>query len=219
MGIKHIIVGVEGEVTEVASMRSVLGVLRQQAPHGYANLEVVLLSLKGNHGHSHILIEKFEELVREYEKNPDNCVSSDDEVIKVLVCDYDDMHEHGVNERDFRAEVEEAGAIVIISKPKFELFVAGLFWGEDDLMRMLKSGKDLGGIIKEGIKKYNDGCDFDFQKIPPYSKRHHQADNWFATVFNLDPVFLERAKNMSLVDQDFYTEIPRLIKMIAEFFE
>lgn len=222
MGIKHVIVGVEGKVSEAAMIQKMLFSLRQQAPHGYAHLEVVSLSLGGNHGYSDTLFDKYDEEVQKYLKDPKHCFEEgDDEVIRVLVCDYDEMERYGVKEEEFRKRVKDSGITIVMSKPKFELFVALIICGPEALEERLKKRMDLTTIINEGIKEYNNKCEFEFQKISPYSKKQHQAENWFWELFDRNPVFLQRAlgANFGNVGDEFYTEVPELMRLIGGFFK
>lgn len=216
---KYIIAGVEGEVTEPAGIVGALNSLKQQSPLGYAHLEVVPLSLGGNHGHGEVLILKYKEEVEKYLNNPEHCVESDDEICKFLVCDDDGMAEYGVEESVFRKKVVEIGAIPIISKPNFEYFVARLFWDENELTTMLRKRMGLNDIIRRGIEEYNKTCKYDFQMVSPYMKKHHQTEDWFWRLFDMNPEFLRRAINTSVdIRREYYTEVPLLLKEIAEHF-
>lgn len=217
---RYILVGTEGEATEPASIEGVLAPLRQQSPRGYANLEVVPLPVGGHHGHGDRLITEFERRVTEYISNPDNCVEPTDDIVKYLEVDYDKMEEHDVAEDDFRKKVIAVGAIPIITKPKSEYFVARLFYDEAEVLEKLDRGEDPTSIINRGVKAYNDTCEYDFQRLPLYSKKQHRADSWFGMLFDRNPDFLRRAIGMNVdISQKYYTEIPELIRVIARYFK
>lgn len=217
---KYLIAGVEGKVSEGAGIAGVLTALRQQSPRGYQHLEVVPLPLEGNHGHGQKLIKKFSDTVTDYINNPNNCVEQSDTILKRLVCDYDNMTDHGIDEAMFRDSVLKIDAIPIISKPCFEYFPARLLVEKEELDRMLNAGYHINYILRMGINRYNNTQKLDLLKLKPYSKRTHSALEWFSTLFSQDPEFLERAKNMEAnPNSDYYTEMPKLIREIAENFE
>jgi hypothetical protein len=129
------------------------------------------------------------------------------------------MAEHGIEESVFRKKVVEIGATPIISKPNFEYFVARLFWDENELTTMLRKRMGLNDIIRRGIEEYNQTCKYDFQMISPYMKKHHQTEDWLWRLFDMNPEFLRRAINMSVdIRREYYTEVPLLLREIAEHF-
>lgn len=217
---KYILIGTEGESTEPATIGSIVAALRQQSPRGYAHLEVVPLPLGGHHGHGDRLIKEFDKKVAEYIKNPNHCVEPTDEIIKFIACDHDRMEEHGINEQDFRTKVIASGATPIITKPKSEYFTARIFFGKDELAEKLNKGENLESLISKGIEAYNKTCDYDFQKLPHYSKKRYAAKNWFSTLFDRNPEFLEKAASLNIdTDADYYSELPLLIRQIIKDFE
>lgn len=216
---RYIIAGVEGSVSEIAVISSTLIALRQQSPRGYRHLEVVPLPLKGNHGHGQALVNRFSTEVENYINNPDNCVEETDEISKRLVCDYDDMDSHGINEASFRSSICNIGALPIISKPCFEYFPARLLFNKDELDHLLDSGLHLNDIIRRGIDRYNKTQTASYLKLDMYTKNNYRAKNWFWKLFDLNPMYLEKAKNMETdTNMKYYTEVPKLIKEISDGF-
>ena len=207
---------VEGESTEPNIVDGIVRFLRSQRPlDAYGKVEIVPLSLGGNHGHRALVeraIEKANEYLEEYE-----IMAPSDEIRKYLVVDYDKLDKHGVDFTQFRDDVISSGFIPIVTRPKIEYFIARLFYDEEDLIGL--SVAKIDEKVEEGIKRFNEGKDA-VCTIPPYSKQKPAAERCLQTIFNLDPAFLERARNIEAKSSgEYFTELPILIEEMCQVLE
>ncbi len=211
---KFVIIVTEGEVSEPCVIDGLVKYFRSQAPQVYAHLEVITVPLGGNQGYKELsrrASEKIWELVSKYDMYGD-----EDEIVKVLVCDYDNMDECGVKVEELRKEMEEWGYMLCVTRPKFEYFVARLFFSKGELAKVNAEG--LMGKIQEGIDKYNEGREAAI-RIPAYGKKRGEAERCLGMMFNLDPGFVDKACEMEdESDGEQYTELPRLVRMLKELF-
>lgn len=211
---KFVIIVTEGEVSEPCAIDGLVKLFRSQAPQVYAYLEVMTVSLGGNQGYKELFERaeaKVAELVEKYEIDYEN-----DEIVKALVCDYDSMDNCGIGVGDLREKAGEFGFTLYVSKPKFEYFIARLFFSKEELRRV-NSGA-LVGKIQEGIDGYNEGRE-EAIRIPPYGKKRGEAERCLKTMFNLDPEFVNKACEVIVESEgEQYTELPLLIMMLREFF-
>lgn len=211
---KFVVIVTEGEVSEPCALDGLVKFFRSQAPQAYAHLEVITVPLGGNQGYkelSRLAGEKVAELVSKYDMH-----GEDDEIIRVLVCDYDDMDECGVKVGELREEMEGWGYMLCVTRPKFEYFVARLFFSEEELVNV--NAEALAGKIQEGIDKYNEGRE-EAIRIPAYGKRRGEAERCLGTIFNLDPSFVDKACEIDdRPNGKQYTELPKLVRMLRELF-
>ena len=204
----YLLACVEGESTEPNIVDGIVLFLRSQKPQAYKKVEVETIPLSGNHGHLK-LIERAkaeaEKYIREYDIQ-----TPPDEVKKYLVVDFDRLNEHGIDYDDFRKKIIQNGFIPIFTRPKIEYFIARLFYDKEELTGLTPAQIDQ--KITEGIDNFNEGKD-EILRIPPYGKKKSEALRCLQTMFNLDPVFLERAKNIEVEHNgEQFTEMAILIE-------
>lgn len=207
----YILACVEGEATEPNIVEGIVLFLRSQKPQAYKSVEVVPLPLGGNHGHTEII--KHAKLAVAQFIDDYDIKTPPDNVRKYLVIDFDKLDERGIDYNLFRKDILENGFIPIITRPKIEYFIARLFFDKDELDGL--SAAKIDQKIQEGIDQFNTGKD-SIITIPPYGKKKDKAMRCLQTMFNLDPAFLERARNMeSDFHSNYYTELSILIDDIA----
>lgn len=114
----YFLIAVEGE-SEKGPIKALVRKLAAQASNSYGRVEIVPISVGGNHGYRR-LVEVATNSVNNYLTDPGNCYEKDDVVEKWLVCDYDDMDKMGVTRDEFKNMAEAEGFSLVISKPRFE---------------------------------------------------------------------------------------------------
>lgn len=216
-----ILVCTEGNVSEPSYLEALSSALGGQAPHKTgAALETIILPLGGNHGHNKI-IQKAEEAIAKKEGDQNSILSlkgEDDTCEKWLLCDYDDMEEHGANIDALRQEAEKAGYTLIVSKPNFETFVLMHFLEPSEIAKI--KPKDYVSVINSKVaelNKLNEAKGYsDSMKIPPYSKKKYAAPKFFGLLLgDMELVEAVLSRNVDL-SCNCYSEMPKMIQRLKE---
>lgn len=212
---KHVLICTEGNSSEPGAIESFVRCLRGQAPATlYGRVEVRSLLLEGNHGYTK-LVEAAEAEVEQYIKEWE-IETPDDEIERFLVCDYDNIDETKTTLEALRESAATKGFRLIVTRPKFEYFIARHFFTEEELSSV--SPAALAGKIKEGIDNYNSGK-ADFLHIPPYSKKRSAAQRCLGALYNFDPSFMDVACNINVnTSREQFTEFPKLLLHLKKLF-
>ena len=225
MGMRFIIIGTEGGVSEGAHIDALKDSLVRQVPTSRAvGLEVVPLGLGGNHGHVH-LVENANVAVDALmadENHVLSCIGDEDDAEKWLVCDYDSLNTHGVDEEALRNEANAAGFTLIINKPNFEFYVLGLLKGFDHAKTIKPSqyeheiNQAIDELNRVNVEEKGFG---QASRIPPYSKKRHIAPKLFSQLATLHPELLDNVLvETAAIDyrETSYSEMPVLVRHLVD---
>ena len=214
----YLLVAVEGE-SEKGLIDALVRKLAAQAPISYGKIEVVPISVGGNHGYTR-LVEVAEASITTYISNPDHCYTpTEDEIEKWLVCDYDDMDEKDITRSELSEIADRQGFSLIISKPNFEFFLLATlssyeFAATIDPTNYIYEINRQIDIINERDRKVNPWIT-DFMQIPKYGKRRHQSELCFTRIFDYHPDILDKILNeIGSENNSHYSEMPRLVNRI-----
>ena len=218
----YLLIAVEGE-SERGLISALVKKLAAQAPIRYGKIEVVPISVGGNHGYKR-LVEIAENSINAYIANPDHCFESGDDIEKWLVCDYDDMDNKGITRSELLEKANKKGFELIISKPNFEFFILATLSSFEHATKVDPSHYIF--EINQQIKQINEKnikekpWITDSMRIPKYGKRTQQCENCLGVIFSFYPDLLERMREERDSDEgDKYSEMPRLIKRIYELIQ
>lgn len=211
---KVVLICTEGQSSEPGNVNAIVNYFRSQVPDAYRRLEILPIPLNGNHGYRDLpqrAAEMVDQKLQEFELDP-----SQNEVYRFLVCDYDNMDLLGVDIEALRIAAKDKHFQLIVTKPKFEYFIARHFFTADELLTTNDAA--LIGKIQEGIDRYNADRPA-YLQIPPYNKSHQQSCRCLGTLYNFDPSFIDRICDMEVdTSQDQYSELPILVRFLRELF-
>lgn len=212
---KFVFICTEGESSEPSGISAIVSNFRSQVPEAYKTLEVLPIPLGGNHGYKNLVslcIEQVRAKMDEFEYD-----AIFDECYKFIVCDYDNIDASGIDLQELRDSAETVGFKLLITRPKFEYFVARHFFSEDELLSVNSAA--LNGKIQQGIEKYN-AKKPTYLHIPSYGKNKTASKNCLGALYNFDPSFIDIACSIEAnINSGQYTELPELIKFLRDLFQ
>lgn len=218
-----LIVCTEGENSEPAFIRQYGRCALGQI---HPDIEIVEIPLGGNHGHRKIF-EIANKKIEELKQSDDSILSlidpeSDIELRKIIICDYDKMEKHRIDEKEFREVAEQRGYQVIINKPNFEFFVLAYLTNIKYALSIkpgnyeIEINKAIDDINKRNhtLKGFSESLD-----TPHYSKNRYTADKFFAKLLDYNMAELDR--NFCEQDIDLtkngYTQMKDIMLEIQEY--
>jgi len=219
-----VLVCTEGEASEPACIDELHKVLKTQRPQsGEVFVEILTIPLGGNQGHRKI-IDKAERQIAITAQDPEKLLSfaqDEDEQVKWLICDHDKMDEAGVDIKEFREHVKEAGYTLVMNKPNFEFFVVALLVGIE-VAQTLKP-KEYADVIEREIEALNtrNRSEKGFSEnmmIPPYSKKRYVSIDFFAKLLGYHPELLHSLPEVEIDDNANFTEMPKLINALKKIY-
>ena len=216
----YLLVAVEGE-TEKELLNAFLKTRIGQAPEKYGQIEVVPISVGGNHGYTR-LVETASAKIDQYLVNPENCYEPVyDKVEKWLVFDYDDIEKKNITLKELITKARAAGFSCTVSRPNIEFFILSLLKGHNFAARTHQS--NYGQEINRAINLLNRVAAAKMPnysavtRIPPYNKKAHQCRACLWMLFASHPELIDATiKQAKLGDNLCYSELPRLLKRILD---
>lgn len=221
-----LLVCTEGEVSEPAYIEALKSQLGGQMPRGKTSqVEILPIPLGGNHGHKK-LIERAQKAINDAIKDQDsilyiaNEIDEDVTIERWLICDYDEMDNRRIDIKQLRRQARQEGFNLVVSKPRFEVFVLLHFLDIDEVAKIDPS--NLNGAINREVEKLNKlnvktkANVSEVILIPKkYGKKKYQAQTFFGKMLNLNPELIDKALQHSPdYRSHYFSDMPELIKRI-----